>query len=156
MIPNTPPGCVRATRAGGMERCVRWRGLRSYLTPRVKAKGLPSAQHPWECRPKCWKPIWVIDNYIYFWIPNMLIHNFDAFSGKPFTEKVCLSLWLVVWDSSALFLTDEVQPADTNWSYPSLQPYGHRGLQLKLSQTHLEDGDTLKSLLNQTVKGNRC
>lgn len=86
----------------------------------------------------------------------MFIHSFDAFSGKPLAEKVCLSLWLVVWDSSALFLTYEMQPADTNWSYPSLQPYGHRGFQLKLSQTHLEDGDTLKSPLNKKVKGNRC
>lgn len=76
----------------------------------------------------------------------MFVHSFDAFGGKPLTEKVCPYFWLVVyiilkWNSSARFLTYEVQPADTNWSSPSLQPYGHRGFQLKLSQTHLEDGE---------------
>lgn len=74
----------------------------SYLTPRVKAQGLPSAQHPWEWRPKCWEPIWrhyimelwvTAHHIVYFGIPNMFIHNYDAFRGKPLTDKVCLSLW---------------------------------------------------------------
>lgn len=35
--------------------------------------------------------------------------------------------------------TYEVQAADSDWSCPSLQPNGHWGFQLKLSQAHLQE-----------------
>lgn len=125
----------------------------SYLTRRVKGKAVLSTAgncfltvaNPFQ-QSTSWSFALLQTFICLFFNSTMSIHSFDAFGGKPLTEKVYLNLWLMVyiilkWNSCALFLTYEVQPADTNWSSPCLQPYGHRGFQLKLSQTHLEDGE---------------
>ena len=95
MIPNTPPGRVRAVWPGGRvkECCVRWPGLHSHLTwTRSRCLGWDGPQSEDRRADKCSAPLGPPEDWwetisgddlmklVYCIIPFMFIHSCDAFS----------------------------------------------------------------------------